>query len=272
MDCLHYLKQLDAVRPGSEEHDAPELQSARAHLAECESCAAEFEARQSFDRTVSVLMRDVPVPAGAEVRLLARLAASDATAHPPETVPAAPAEYRAPRRRRLTLLAAAAAVALLAVSLGWYLSSDAGPSMTMNELDEVVRTRLATMTLEEYAALPHFDEGFDGSIDDLRWQVVANTQPRGIDLDGAEGHDAAAYWIGSRSRQPVQGLLLVLPPEFVDPPPDAVSAAGAPRRYGPIRVAWLPTGSSNVHLCVLPEAKDGDLDRLLRAVIHRLTA
>ena len=87
MDCPHYLKQLDAVFPGSEDHDDPGVQEAVAHVSECKSCSQEFQARQEFDRRVATRMRDVAVPGEAKERLLQRINQADS----PETMLAVPA-------------------------------------------------------------------------------------------------------------------------------------------------------------------------------------
>jgi hypothetical protein len=167
-----------------------------------------------------------------------------------------------------TVIATTAAALLVAV-IGWYVSSRSHVTLTMHEVQDAVGERFANVTDEQYAALDAFNGEFDPSIDDGRWKRVTRTTPRGIDLDGDGTHDAAVYAI----RQPVPGILLVFAPDLVVDPPGVTTPKAATPRYGPVRVAWLPAGSSKVHLCVLPGDADGsDLSRLLRHVIDSMAA
>ena len=265
MDCPHYLEQLDAVRPGSTDHEDPVVREAVAHAAECERCSREFGARQKFDQRVAVRMRDVAIPADARERLLQRLDQGDS----PEAaavVPSTAALASWPFGILPTVITTTAAMLLVGV-IGWYVSSRSNVTLTMDEVHDAVGNQFANVTDEQYTALDSFNGEFDPSIDDGRWKRVTNSTPRGIDLDGDGVHDAAVYSI----RRPVPGLLLVLAPDLVVDPPSAMTPMGVTPRYGPVRVAWLPAGSSEVHLCVLP-GDDDDLSRLLRFVIDSMAA
>lgn len=262
MDCQNYLEKLDAVFPGSEGHEDPELREAFAHLSECEHCSREFEERQEFDRQVAERMRDVPVPVEAKERLLRRLDETEAytvvpSAHPTTT-----------RIRFSGVLPKFVAVAaVLAVGLiGLWVTTRGNATMTMDEVQATVGQRFAEMTTrEQYESLQEFNGDFDPSIEDWRWNAVTSPTPRGIDLNDDGTQDAAVYWIGT----PVTGVLLVLSPDFVSDPPGATSPGGVSPKYSPVRVAWRPAGCSKVHLCVLPGSTDdrGGLERLLSVVI-----
>lgn len=265
MDCPHYLKQLDTVRPGSTDHEDPVVQEAVVHVAECERCSREFGARQEFDQRVAVRMRDVAIPGDARERLLQRLDQGDS----PDSalvVPATAASFSWPWGVLPTVITTTAAMLLVGV---WYVNSRSDVTLTMDEVHDVVGEQFVSLTDEQYGALDEFSGEFDPSIDDGRWKRVTNSTPRGIDLDEDGTHDAAVYSI----RRPVPGILLVLAPDLVVDPPSVTSPMAVTPRYGPVRVAWLPAGSSKVHLCVLPgDDDDNGLSRLLRYVIDSMAA
>lgn len=265
MDCPQYLNQLDAMRPGSEDHEDPGVREALAHLSECDGCAREFKARGEFDRQVAARMRDVPVPAAARERLLEQLSRARATG---ATRVPAPTNRLAGRRSFVWKLLVPTAAVLL-VGLIWYANRDPSQTRTMAHVQGTVAAEFANVTIEQYDGLDEFAGDFDPSIDDGRWERVTNRKPRGIDLDGDGQHDAAVYWMSG----PVKGVLLVLSPDLVSDPPTNTSPVGPAPLYSPVRVAWMPLNSKKVHLCVLKgDADDGDLQRLLRYVIDSMTA
>ena len=264
MDCPHFLKQLDAVFPGSEDHEDPGVREAVAHLSECESCAREFQARGEFDRQIAVRIRDVPVPPEARERLLQQLSRTNPGPSPASTESGS----RRPKRLRLWKTLAPIA-AVLVVGLIFYMRRDTESHLTMTQVQDSVAKQFADVTFNQYDELPDFTGGFDAAIDDGRWNRVTNSNPRGVDLDEDGKQDAAVYWMNS----PVQGVLLVLSPDLVDDPPSSPSPRGPARLYNPVRVAWLPRDSKKVHICVLKrDGDDSDLDRLLRYVIDAMTA
>jgi hypothetical protein len=264
MDCPQYLKQLEAVFPGSEDHEDPGVREAMAHLSECESCAREFEARGEFDRQVATRIRDVPVPAEARERLLQQLSRGEEWG----PIPISPATLR-PRLWRTLVWKSLVPAAVLLFMFGAWLVSQNGPRQrTMEQIQVAVAEQFGDVTIEQYEALDEFAGDFD-AIDDGRWERVTNKRPRGIDLNDDGQHDAAVYWM----RGPVQGVLLVLSPDLVSEPPNNTSPVGPAPLYSPVRVAWVPNGSTKVHLCVLNgDADDGDLRRLLRYVIDSMAA
>lgn len=265
MDCPDYLNQLDAVLPGSEDHEDPGVREAVAHLSECERCAREFQVRQEFDGQVALQMRDVAVPSEARERLLQELGQSSRTEASPAPTPTGGRGLK----RSLMWKSLVATAALLVLGLIGYLGSRPSPDMTMTQVHEKVATQFSSVTIQQYDNLELFDDRFDATFDDGRWNLVTNSNPRGIDLDGEDGHDAAVYWING----PVTGVLLVLPAERVQVPPGNQSPIGVAPLYSPVRVAWMPDGSKKVHLCVLNgDADESDLNRLLRSVLNSMTA
>lgn len=268
MDCPHFLKQLDAVFPGSQDHDDPGVREAVAHLAECEACAREVEVRRQFDRQVAILVRDVPVPAEARDRLLRQLNEGHVElVSAPAPAPATPAPN--PRRLRRSLWKALAPVAALLIAGWWFVGRDSRAHMPLADVHGHVEVQFANVTLDQYEQLAPFSGDFDPAIDDGRWRFVTNATPRGVDFDADGQQDAAVYWI-NRS---VPGILLVLSPGLVADPPGDTSPSGIAPRYNPVRVAWLPAGSDKVHLCVLHgAASEPDLNRLLKYVLDSMTA
>lgn len=69
---------IECCRPGSDDLGAPELAVLTEAVGQDADLRANFERIQEFDRRIAPSFRDLPVPAGLEERLLARLALDDA--------------------------------------------------------------------------------------------------------------------------------------------------------------------------------------------------
>jgi hypothetical protein len=78
MDCRQALQifEFDGGDAGdslAEVYSAEERAAAEAHLESCAACARTVGNRRDLDRTIGQVMREVPIPRGAQQRLLARL-------------------------------------------------------------------------------------------------------------------------------------------------------------------------------------------------------
>lgn len=253
MDCQHARETLDAARPDRSDWDAPELRSAVEHLDRCDECQEVVEYRRQFDRRIEVAMREVTVPAGLQERLLAAVASEGAVQ------PASgPTDVRPTRRARWMWTLASAATILIAVA-GWFLRGPTAVSIPLDQLFVQLEAALPNDAADSDATAPDlFDQRFDATPGDPAWQeAIAGTEPRGIDLDGVAGDDAALYSFRERR---VSGWLVVLPRDRVASPPNATQPSHAFQRYGPRpQVAW--SSGDHVYVCVLER---GTVDDLLR--------
>lgn len=73
LDCLTVQRNLESVRPGSDDLAAPELASTAEHLRGCPACQAVLRQRERLDRRIGLMCRDVAVPSGLKVQILAAL-------------------------------------------------------------------------------------------------------------------------------------------------------------------------------------------------------
>jgi hypothetical protein len=105
MECKTVRLLLPYLLSRTPELDAGDAASLRSHLNECSECAAVARAEAQTDAWLAGAMRDVPVPAHLQGRILARLQR----------------ERTAWYRRRVLVPVAAAASLLLAVGLGLWL-------------------------------------------------------------------------------------------------------------------------------------------------------
>ena len=104
MDCRQALQILefdggDAGASLSEVYSSEERAAAQAHLESCPACARTVGNRRDLDRTIGQVMRAVPIPRGAQQRLLARLseletADADVDAGRTAVVPAGASELK----------------------------------------------------------------------------------------------------------------------------------------------------------------------------------
>jgi hypothetical protein len=101
MDCHDIRALLAFLRRGAEELDPTERAAIQQHLEACPDCTLLVQSEQLFDAALGPAMRDLPVPAGLQARVLARLAAD--------------------RPRPWGKIAAAAAVLLVVAGLGGWM-------------------------------------------------------------------------------------------------------------------------------------------------------
>jgi hypothetical protein len=124
----HLLQRIDACRPGSDDlHDAG-LAPLADELAESAPARALYNRVQGMDQAIGEAVQDVPLPAGLNERLLARLAAEQGESAieqepPPPAVAAglpSPATEPVSRRRWLRWSVSVAAAASIAGIAGFY--------------------------------------------------------------------------------------------------------------------------------------------------------
>ena len=113
------LDALEACRPGSDDLDDPHFADLARELAVDADLAGRFDRVQRVDAVVKTAFHDVPVPAGLQDRLLARLDQEAGRSAANAATPLVPAK-RLSRRRVAWVLATASVAAgvLVAVALG----------------------------------------------------------------------------------------------------------------------------------------------------------
>ena len=128
MDCRTARLLLDFARPRCTELPTDDADALGAHLAGCADCDALARAERTADARLGEAMRDVSIPVGLRGRILSRLDLE-----------------RGNRRRRLAgwtvRVAAAAAVVLLAVYLGWVWYTNRARKLDLWALHDQVFTR-----------------------------------------------------------------------------------------------------------------------------------
>lgn len=266
MDCQTALEHLDCVRPNSGDLDLPEFAEARAHLAECAACQAEYDSRQHFDCEVSRIAADVAVPASLRMSLLA--AVSDSVADFAESEPDAsqeanfrPAADESAPLKRIRLIASLSACLLIA-AVSAALWKPGSTQLSIATIQSELNLNLPKVTFDDAfpVDLPPSWIGQPG----LR---VSETLS-GLDLDDRAGHDgAAAYFAFSAGRvAPIRGVLVAIPADRISELPAATIFRRAPVAYpqtGVVSVAWQE--GDLVYLCFVP----GDtrlLERLQRGM------
>ena len=267
MDCQTTLEQLDCVRPNSGDLDLPEFAEARAHLAECAACQAEFDSRQHFDSEVSRVAVDVAVPTSLRMSLLATVAASvaqfaeSASEAAQETEPR-PVTIDGPSPLRRVRLIASLSACLLIAAVSAALLKPGSTELSIATIQSQLNLDLPKVTFDNSFAvdLPPSWIGQPG----LR---VSETLS-GLDLDGRNGHDgAAAYFAFATGRAaPIRGVLVAIPAVRISELPTATVFRRAPVAYpqtGVVSVAWQE--GDLVYLCFVA----GDttlLERLQRGM------
>lgn len=256
MDCKLACERLEASRPDARDREDPDLLEAFEHLDQCPVCAETVDFRRMFDRRLRTVIRAVEVPADLQSRLLAALPAEDLPRVRDEAAPSPPS------RRRGFLTAVAATVATIAVGGLWWAAQSPPEPLTAETVLDWCRTNLTQSAGDTSATLAAFQDDFEPTIGDGRWESqLADKIPRGADLDGDGKQDVAVY----RLRV---GYLVVLPPNRVTVPPSAGSARSADPRYLPApHVAWTVGGQ--MHVCILPGGTRSQLDALLELVHSR---
>jgi hypothetical protein len=259
MDCELAREQLDAARPDIPEREEAELRAAFAHLDECPACAEVYEFRRAFDRRVSSVIRQVEIPSDLRSRLSATVAAAADSIHPAGTERLAVDNRHGLRAsRRAGLLAASAAALLMTAGWTWVVTHRPPAPLRAATVLDWWQQRLGQPESFSVTSLPEFDGRFEPVVADGRWQSRLIGPPRGADIDEDGQHDFAVFEIKD-------GFLVVLAPGRVSDPPSATSALAENRSYAPApHVAWTQGGS--MHICFLPGASSGQLERLLKQV------
>ena len=119
MDSREIRELLSACRPDRSDLTAEQLRAVDEHLGQDAELREQWAASQAWDAQVRAAFADVPIPTGLADRLLA--AVSEPAA---ESVVTVPRTTLWSRRTILSVGAAAAAVALVAVSLAYWHRSD----------------------------------------------------------------------------------------------------------------------------------------------------
>jgi hypothetical protein len=266
MDCRQALQilEFDAGDAGdslAEIYSAEERAAAEAHLESCPACARTVHSRRDLDRSIGQVMRAVPIPRGAQQRLLARLsemetADADTDAGPtavvlagapesngapsdgegagrngqplPSTAPLAkpprPIQItgRASRRRFLKRLVPL--TACLAVALVGFFGVVwiFTPSFSVEDVSK----SLAKVDFESLGKLSDF-KGKDASLPS-EWERLCGTKAKGLPL---APNVIAVYGFdipNTRRTGAVRGLIAVIPLARIRKRPTADSLATAP--------------------------------------------
>lgn len=253
MECRTARELLDAARPESVDREDAELQAAFAHLDECDACAEVVEFRRGFDRRVGAIVRQVCVPADLQSRLVQALVPVDVA---PQVSAVPPLEVR--HRRRALILAASAAALLIAAGWSFYAARSLPAPLAAADVLDWWRSELTRQSGFDAAALPEFDGSFDAALGDGRWRSLAQSGPRGADIDRDGTHDAAVFPF-------VGGFVVVVGPDRVADPPSNASASAATPVYAPVpHVAW--THARCMHICFLPGGTPRQLQQLVRNI------
>lgn len=250
MDCQTALEILDCVRPESGDFELPEFADARAHLAACESCRAEFDQRQQFDVEVSRVAAEVSVPVSLRVSLLAAM--SDSVAEFSDLVPEAETRQTVvePQRplKRARMIASLSACLLIAAVSVW-LWQPGQTQLSLAAIQSELNLNFPKVTFDD-----SFPVSLPASWASNRGLRVSETL-WGLDFDERAGHDgAAAYFTFSTGRAaPIRGVLVAVPAATVSDLPSATVFARAPVAYpqkGIVAVAWHEGDA--VYLCFVP--------------------
>lgn len=219
-----------------------------------------------WDAAIGAALRDVPVPAGLQSRILERLAAARSPLPIPiATQESAPASSALPRRSfhlRRSLLSAA--VAFLFVAGAWslgLLTKTPEPTVTLKELLP------AEWDLESLPALTEAEwpEGWR-AVSGLTLGVWKTAPVPG--WQNAASLAVASFKFRHRLlRQEVSGELLALPEQQCNQPPTATNLADGEIRYFGSRayVAWTCNG--RVYVCRMNGGAAGALDRLRQTIL-----
>jgi hypothetical protein len=291
MDCRQALQILefdggDAGDSLAEIYSAEERAAAEAHLESCPACARTLANRRDLDRTIGQVMRAVPVPRGAQQRLLARL--SELETAEADTVPTAevgrngqpfpamvpsvrPARpIQAPpltsRRRFLKRLVPLSALVVALVGffgVVWLFM----PSFSVEE----VSGALAKVDFESLGTLPDFT-GKDAAAhlpSDSGWERLKwkrGTEARGLPLASnviaVYGFDVPKTRRAGADPGAVRGLIAVIPRSRIRNLPEADSLATASPLSGYLQaqigesvcVAWQQ--GDFVYVCLIRGGPD----------------
>lgn len=249
MDCQTALARLDVVTSSFDDDD---VRAVRMHVASCPNCLSEWRRRQRFESDLRHDLLNVPIPAGLKDRLLA--ACEEAI--PPQ--PAA-ATKRSPAGWRTFWPAAALLVILGLGTLTWFGWTQDVPIAYASAEEQLLTN------LEDAAAwwsqLPEFDDSFSLTSLDSAIRPLAVGDPRGLDVDQRDDHEAAAYRFSYRRWR---GTLIVLnTEEFADVPtetlPQPLSTSSS--------FAWTSADGSRRYVCVV---ETGSAVGLMRELFGRM--
>ena len=294
MDCRTALEILDCQGlgvadlpsedlPGSEmpgvNPPKADLAAAEAHLAGCASCRAIVRKRRKLDRKIGRALRAVNVPRDSRERLIAQLVTLEAAAAAPAAVENGRNEPESDRQiaaiskeavvpkitrrswlRMLVPIAACVAVAAIGFfSVVWLLT----PRWSIDDVSQ----QLARLDFESLDALKRFDGPTAAAHlpSEPGWQKLdwrAGEIPKAL-TDAANGHPLAVYGfvVPIRHRQPIRGLLAVVPRRLLRAPPPAESLSTAPSngyvaaRIGDsVSVAW--SEGDVTYVCLVEGGED----------------
>lgn len=220
MNCHDALEFLESARPSSEDRFDPELAAASDHLENCSDCASLFASRESLDRRIGRVMRDVPVPAGLRDRIF-EAAGVSISETVPKVVPAAktvaPPQTRSRRRFLHALVGVSIAAAAVVTGVMFLMPGDPPPDTRLT-LDD-----LRDNTTLQFAKLSPFNGDFKPKPPGGLWQHRIEFKPtvKG-DLPDKQGkHRVAMYGftIHNADGTKHEGIVLAIPTDqLVDPP------------------------------------------------------
>lgn len=263
MNCHEALEQLDAWPPELAAEGDPSVLAARQHVESCADCRELLRARTAFDARVATAMQEIPVPIGLKERLLETLAEDDAKPDEmPKPVPATAG--RVDRRTFVRRLVSGAVLLLMgAVGLGWYVTTREIPVSLVEARDRLNDLLADPDQPLSFESLEQFDGRFDATLPEGAWNDLVVGGPRGIDINGRGGHDAAVYAIDKPGRRGVRGWLFVFAPHRVIAAPDDSVPVEANAQYLPYpNVAWK--AGDRVVVCYLEQ---GDVSTLRASLL-----
>lgn len=225
MNCQDALQLLEAARPSSDDLRDPELAPAANHLDACPRCREVYASRESLDRRIGRVMRDVPVPVGLRERLLESLGEKAVPQSAPAASKAKDVSQRAASSRRRWLHAmVGVSIAAAALVSGVVLLLTGDPPADTRLTMETLRNE----TKLNVRSLPAFDGDFAPRPPGGLWKhrdIVIDETARG-DLRGKNGkHRVAVYEfaVHDRNNRPHRGVILAIPTSALQDPPAATT-------------------------------------------------
>lgn len=224
-------EMMEACRPDQDDLAQPEMAELAQKLAASPEGQALYERMRAFDSALSEAFRDVPVPAGLQSRILARLARHEASSGEGSKRPisardvpeAQQAAARPPQASRRRWLVAASALAAAAAGLLW------GVFTLLNRGESIAKAELMAAAVERFLNEPA-DRGqlvaasasryplsqsllglVSGRIAAVRWRALDDFfggEADAFDLIGPEGRVATVY----AGRFSVEGVPAEVPP------------------------------------------------------------
>lgn len=222
MNCHDALEQLESARPSSRDRYDSELRAASDHVAGCTRCSELFQSRESLDRRIGRVMRDVPIPDGLQLRILEAAGvtteAASGRVRPKSIAGKDPAKRTSQSRRRWlhSMVAVSVIAAALLTGVVFLLTGDPPPETRLT-LD-TIRTD-ATLDVTQ---LRPFKGAFTpkppGGLWRDRVQIDATAKGDLADKDGSHRVAAFAFTVRGRGRTH-HGVIVAIPTkQLVDPP------------------------------------------------------